>query len=41
MSNPKIRLKRGTNTQVTGYASSAVAGEVLVDPCRFRAGCQA
>ena len=31
MSNPKIRLKRGTNTQVTSYASSAVAGEVLVD----------
>lgn len=31
MSNPKIRLKRGTNTQVTGYTSSAVAGEVLVD----------
>lgn len=31
MSNPKIRLKRGTNAQVTTYASSAVTGEVLVD----------
>jgi hypothetical protein len=31
MSNPKIRLRRGTAAQVNSYASNAVAGEIVVD----------